>query len=63
MENDTSSSPKIATFVSTLHFRVGNYQQAGVIGTVMLNLQSGQQPTAETLNTMDLHISTKELMG
>lgn len=59
MENDTSSSPKIATFVQTLNFRVGNYTRAGIIGVVVLGLSQSKKIPKEALDMIDLHISTK----
>jgi tetratricopeptide (TPR) repeat protein len=35
MENDANSSPKIKTFINTLHFRIKDYEHAGVIGLVL----------------------------
>jgi|JI9StandDraft_1071089.scaffolds.fasta_scaffold748659_1 hypothetical protein len=63
MENDTSGSPKITTFVNSLQFRVGNYSRAGVIGSVISGLSQDKKIPEETLELIDLHVSTKDLMG
>jgi len=59
VENDASGSPKIATFVSTLNFRVGNYLKAGVIGKIILSFEQEKKLPEEILNLVDLQISTK----